>query len=94
MATGEKIGYGARMGTGIVILLSTFLKGLLMEAWDRYKERKSREPIPLKLRRGIYVPWGVVQKVQHYGWRVTQVWLVYLAIAFTWIAVGPLFNPA
>ena len=57
-----------------------FLKSLILGWWGRFKERKASEPIPLAIRGGIYRPWGPVEKVQHYGWRATQVWLVYMAV--------------
>lgn len=27
---------------------------------------------------GAYRPWGLVEKVRHYGWRLTQLWLLYV----------------
>ena len=57
-----------------------FLKSLILGWWERFKARKALEPIPLVMRSGVYRPWGPVEKVQHYGWRATQVWFVYMAV--------------
>ena len=66
--------------TVFAIFASTALAGLIRSWWARFKERKALEPIPLRWRKGVYVPWGPVQKVQHYGWRFTQAWMVYIAV--------------
>lgn len=66
--------------TVFAIFASTTIAGLVRAWWSSFKERKAREPIPLKWRKGVYVPWGPVQKVQHYGWRLTQAWMVYMAV--------------
>lgn len=66
--------------TMFVIFVAVTIKAMILSLWVRYKERKAREPIPMKQRKGVYVPWGPVQKVQHYGWRLTQIWLVYISV--------------
>ena len=79
----------------LVIFAATTIKALMLVWWDRYKARKAQEPTPLELRNGVYVPWGPVEKVRHYGWRLTQVWMVYMAIlilALLYVKlIGPLF---
>lgn len=66
--------------TIIVIFAAAVIKALILSWWGRFKERKALEPTPLALRKGVYVPWGAVEKIQHYGWRFTQVWMVYIAV--------------
>lgn len=71
---------GMAMRTILVIFASTMIKAMILAWWDRYKAHKAEDPIPLVLRGGIYVPWGPVEKVRHYGWRLTQVWMAYIGI--------------
>jgi hypothetical protein len=70
--------------TALVIAGSTFLAGVIRAWWSNFKERKALEPTPLKFRNGVYTPWGTVEKIKHYGWRMFQFWLVYMAF---WIMV-------
>lgn len=65
--------------TIIVIFGVVIIKGMILTWWDNFKDRKAAEPTPLSCRKGVYVPWGPVEKIQHYGWRITQVWLVWMA---------------
>lgn len=66
--------------TLFVIFAAITIKSMILCWWDRFKAREAQEPIPTKLRNGVYVPWGPVQKIQHYGWRWTQLWMVYMAV--------------
>lgn len=74
------------MGTGLAIFLSTFIKGLILAQWDKFKERKAREPIPMKLKNGVYVPWGPVQRIQRILHWMLMIWLVYIAILLVLVA--------
>lgn len=64
----------------LVIMVGTLLAGLTRAWWSNFKERKAQEPIPLKLHKGVHVPWGPVEKIKHYGWKLTQAWMVYIAV--------------
>lgn len=77
----------------MIIFVAIAIKGVILAQWDAYKVRKANEPIPLELRNGMYVPWGLVQKVQHYGWRITQVWMVYMAVLLIALAYVKLIKP-
>jgi hypothetical protein len=78
-----------------MIFAVVLTKSIILAWWGRFKDRRAAEPIPMKFQKGVYRPWGAVQKVQHYGWRLTQVWLVSMAtllalLAYTKLA-GPIF---
>ncbi len=61
----------------IVVGGSALIHSFITAWWQRYKERKAREPIVLKPnRRGVHRPWGTVQKVEHYGGLIGLVYLV------------------
>lgn len=50
----------------------------------------------MKLRKGVYVPWGPVQKMERLGRIWTNLFLIWLAVLtalllYTWL-VGPVFN--
>jgi hypothetical protein len=66
--------------TYLAIFVSMLLKAWLLTWWDQFKARKALEPVEMVLRGGSYVAWGPVQKIQHYGNRLFQVWLVYMAL--------------
>jgi len=79
---------------GLTIGVAIFLKTLILGWWERYKARKALEPIPMGLRGGTYRPWGIVQKVQHYGGLFGLVYLAQFAVllallVYVWV-VGPL----
>lgn len=80
--------------TSLIIFAAVLLKSAILGWWRRYSADRARQPIPTRLRNGVYVAWGTVQRVQHYGWRMTQLWLVYVAVlalllAYTVVA-GPI----
>ena len=81
--------------TSLVIFAAVLMKSLILGWWERFKMRKGGEPISTRLSRGVYVPWGPVQRVQHYGWRLTQLWMAYVAVLLVLLAysrlVGPIF---
>ena len=58
--------------SAFVVMMSIIGKHLLEAVWERFKEREALKPQQMVLKRGVYVPWGPVQKIQ----RVFNVWLV------------------
>lgn len=79
--------------TILVIFIAVIAKALILTWWDTYKDRKAAEPTPLVLRKGVYVPWGPVEKIQHYGWRFTQLWMVYIAVLLVALVYVKLIAP-
>lgn len=80
--------------TSLIIFAAVLLKSVILGWWSRYRADRAHQPIPTRLRNGVYVAWETVQRVQHYGWRMTQIWLVYVAVlalllAYTVVA-GPI----
>jgi hypothetical protein len=80
---------------GLTIGTAAFLRSLILAWWERFKARKALEPITLELRGGVYRPWGIVQKIQHYGGIIGVVYLAQFAVllallVYVW-TVGPLF---
>lgn len=69
----------------LVIGLTIFLKNIMLSWWERYKERKASEPIPLKLKNGVYVPWGPVQRINRLINIAVIIWAVYMAILIVWL---------
>lgn len=66
--------------TILVIFASVAIKGLILSWWGRFKARKALEPTPLARRNGIYIPWGPVERVNHYGIRAFALWAAYIAV--------------
>lgn len=80
----------------LAIFLGSVIHGALIVAWQAFKKRQSKKPVTMKLRKGVYVPWGPVEKFQRFlklGIGVYAAWLVTLAglLLWTWL-VGPVFN--
>jgi len=77
----------------LVIAASTFFAGLIRAWWSNFKERKAQESTPLKFRNGVYMPWGPVEKIKHYGWRFTQLWFVYIGVLVLALIYAKLIAP-
>jgi hypothetical protein len=80
--------------TSLVIVAAVAIKAILLAWWDNYKARKALAPIPMKKRRGVYVAWSPVQRLEKLGWRIVQIWAVYMAVlllALAWVKlIGPI----
>ncbi|MXO75344.1 hypothetical protein GRI40_08975 [Altererythrobacter aerius] len=81
--------------TSLIVFAAVLLKSVILGWWERFRTEKANQPIRMRLRAGRYVAWGPVQKVQHYGWRLTQLWLVYIAVLLALLTytklIGPIF---
>lgn len=51
----------------LAIFIAIMLKSILAAQWGRYKARQEARPTPMKLRRGVFVPWGPVQRIERIG---------------------------
>lgn len=66
--------------TAFVIALSIIGKHYLEGRWERFKAREAQKPQQMVMRKGVYVPWGRVQKVQRVGTTLVVIWLFYMAL--------------
>lgn len=71
----------------LIVFAVIAIKALLLDQWDRFKARQASQPIPMRFVDGVYRAWGPVEKVHHYGWRLTKLWLLgmlalFIALAF------------
>jgi hypothetical protein len=66
--------------TGFVVALSIMGKHFLEGRWERFKEREALKPQQMVLKRGVYVPWGPVQKIQRAGNIWLMAWGVYIVV--------------
>lgn len=60
----------------LIVFAVIAIKAVMLDQWERFKARQASQPIPMRFVNGVYRAWGPVEKVQHYGWRLTQVWLL------------------
>lgn len=79
--------------THLVIFLGAAIHGVLIVAWGSYKKRQSQKPVTMKLRRGVYVPWGPIERIQRFNkfaGYMGMVWfsLLACAILYAWL-IGP-----
>lgn len=70
----------------LIVFAATLIRALILEWWDRYKERKLREPIPMKLRNGVHVPSGPVQRIERLLNWAFFFWLTYMAVLLAVLA--------
>lgn len=62
----------------LAIFLAITLKMMLLAWWDRYKTRQESLPTPMKLRNGVFVPWGRVDRIRRWLNIVTVVWVIWM----------------
>ena len=77
----------------LVIFIVVTLKAMILVWWGRFKHAESGRPIPLKLRKGIYVPWARSDKVEHYMGIAGVVWLFCMAALLALLAWHKLVQP-
>lgn len=82
--------------TAWVIFGSTALAGLIRGTWAIYKARKAKEPTPMRLVGGVYVPWGIEERSRYWWARFGEVALIWfgllaLALAAKWTGFWPGF---
>lgn len=70
----------------LLLALVAFLHGLLAAWWQRFEAAEAGKPIPMKLRNGVYVPWGRVERIQRWIDRLFVAWLVYTALLLVAVA--------
>jgi len=80
----------------LAIFLGSMVHGAIIVAWQAFKKQQARKPVTMRLKRGVYVPWGPVEKVQvfnRFALFVGGAWFATLACAglYTWL-VGPIFS--
>jgi hypothetical protein len=74
----------------LAIFFAVLIKSGLFIQWERFKERQDSLPITLKLRDGVHVPWGPVQRIQRFFQIALYIWLFYMAL----LVVGLIYMKA
>lgn len=77
----------------LAIFLAVAIKGFLAVQWGRYKDRIASRPIPLKMRRGVLIPWGPVERIQRIGNGATMGWVAYMGALLVLLAWHKLVHP-
>lgn len=62
----------------LVIFFAVAIKGWLASQWERYKARQALVPTPMKLKNGVHVPWGPVEKIRRAFNIFSYIWLAYI----------------
>lgn len=70
----------------LAIFLAVVLKSILAVHWGRFKARQEAKPTPMKLRKGVYVPWGPVQRIERIGNVALRIGLIYLGVCIALFA--------
>lgn len=70
----------------IVIFLSAMGHTFLAGWWMRFKDAEQAKPTQTRLRGGVYVPWGRVERIQRVGKIIFWIWLVWMAVML--VALG------
>lgn len=66
--------------TAALVFAAAFSHALLMGWWQRFKASEARKPITMKLHKGVYVPWGRVQRIERWINLLFVAWLAYIAL--------------
>ncbi len=64
----------------LAIGIAVFLKVLIVSAWDRFKAREALKPSQMRMRNGIYVEWGTVQKIEAFGRVMLKIGIAWLLL--------------
>lgn len=64
----------------LIIFLSAIGHTMLVAWWDRYKAAENSKPTRMKLKNGVYVPWGRVERIQRVGHILTWIWMFWMAV--------------
>lgn len=70
----------------LAIFFAVLLKSILAVQWGRFKARQEAKPTPMKLRNGVYVPWGPVQRIERIGAIGARVGFVYIGLCLALLA--------
>lgn len=65
--------------TSLAIFLAVVLKSLLASWWERFKAREALKPVNMKLRDGVHVPWGTVDKIRKAFNVAVWIWIIWMA---------------
>jgi hypothetical protein len=71
-----------------VAACSAFLRAAIYFGWERYKAKKAKDPVPLRLRNGVYEPWGFAERSAWWWRRIGEVALIYFALLAGMLILG------
>lgn len=70
----------------LAIFIAVMLKSALFVQWERYKARQESRPTTMRLKNGVYVPWGPVQRIQRFFQIALYIWLFWMAVMLALLA--------
>lgn len=73
----------------LIAFCAAALRGLIHVAWGWYKSKKALEPTPMKLKNGVYIPWGLAERARWWSHRFGEVFIIYVALLIGAIIVKP-----
>lgn len=74
--------------TFAVIFLSTALAGIIRIVWARHSARKRKQPTAMRLRGGVYEPWGFEQRWSFWKARIGEIALIWFGLIFLMLLAG------
>lgn len=80
------------MGTFGVIACVAAIHGGISVWWQSYKKKHAALPTPMKLRKGVYVPWGPVQRIQRVLGVLIWIYMAWLALIGSILLYGVIFR--
>lgn len=79
--------------TSLAIFLAVTIKGFIYVRWWRFKDREARKPTQMKLKKGVYVPWGRIQRIERGINIATVIWVMYIIALLALLAYHKLISP-
>lgn len=77
----------------LVVTTGVFLKTLLLHQWERFKVQEARKPVTMRNVRGVYRPWGIVERIQRVFNIIVALWAVWIAAMIILLAWHKLISP-
>lgn len=71
----------------LVAFCAAALRAIVAELWAWYKRRQSGHPVNMRLKNGVHVPWGPVERLQAIGRFLGDVFIIYLALLVGFVIV-------
>lgn len=70
----------------LTVAAAVFLRHLLLAWWERFKVAEAAKPIPMRFRKGVYIPWGPVQRIERWIDRLFVGWIAYIVLLLIAVA--------
>lgn len=72
----------------MVIFIVTATKGVFLVKYGHWKTAQEAKPTPMKLKNGVYVPNGIIQRIDKWWTRFAWVWGAWMLTMIVALLLG------